>query len=929
VRVLLLHLSDIHIRGAQDHILKKAPLIAAAVQSLETDYVGCLVIVSGDIAAKGQSEEYALAQRFLADLHQELRTRLKIDIVSIVTLPGNHDCDFSTPQKIRTRILESLLADQSDLETDEIATILALPQENFRRFQKELRDCNISPSPVVETAFHSQYEIFFGDSIIQINALNTALMSQLQESPSKLHFPVTAVPSATDKAALSISSFHHPYQWLHPDNARQVRAAVETFSDLILTGHEHSASHRQIVLGTGENFTHIEAPVLQDAYNIHNSGFNFIVLDLAEKKQKSFEFTLHGLHYSMEEAEESHQWTDFSLNKIRTRSAFPLSVAHESLLDDPGVGLRSGDRTSIKLSDFYVYPDLREFDIDKPGSSQVRGEKVATVLAFETLVLVTGDTCSRKTALARNLCRAFHNRGELPLLLVAEKNLLYKDKIKKILNEAISSQYDASLVERYWQMDLSRRVLIVDNFERIASRTTQASFIDDLKKRFGRIIFVGADFATEMFDLSAAANFETKKYRIQPFGHLHRDNLVEKWLCINPDIDATALARKVVETTRTLNNVVGSGYVPAYPVYVLAILQACEAAIPVDTSISTHGYYFELLIRSALLSDATAKDYDVLTGYLAYIAFRMFSEKIKMFTNAEFRNVHTDYERRYDIQLSMERLQERLVIKRMLLKSNDTIEFKYPYIYNYFVASYLRDHLEDLEIRASVGLLADNTHRRTCSDILLFLAHLSKDRFVIDTLLARAERHYPNIEKVARFNEISSLGDVNKTVERLTYEDRDVRQTRKEFATVRDEMEESHVAIEEMSIEDEFNEVMAPVREVISALRTMQVIGQILKNYPGHLEADTKLRLAQGCYGIGARAWRSVYNLIIRDKEDIAKSVIATLQEKKSNVTLAMMQDSAEKAIWGLLLLCSFGFILGAALSRRPSTEQIRSLTRA
>ena len=33
---------------------------------------------------------------------------------------------------------------------------------------------------------------------------------------------------------------HHPYGWLEPVNARALRAAIETASDVVLTGHEHN-----------------------------------------------------------------------------------------------------------------------------------------------------------------------------------------------------------------------------------------------------------------------------------------------------------------------------------------------------------------------------------------------------------------------------------------------------------------------------------------------------------------------------------------------------------------------------------------------------------------------------------------------------------------------------------------------------------------
>jgi hypothetical protein len=69
----ILHLSDIHIRTAQDPILGKAQAIAASIYSSLPLASHVFTLISGDIAFSGKAEEYALASRFLSEIESAIR----------------------------------------------------------------------------------------------------------------------------------------------------------------------------------------------------------------------------------------------------------------------------------------------------------------------------------------------------------------------------------------------------------------------------------------------------------------------------------------------------------------------------------------------------------------------------------------------------------------------------------------------------------------------------------------------------------------------------------------------------------------------------------------------------------------------------------------------------------------------------------------
>ena len=202
----------------------------------------------------------------------------------------------------------------------------------------------------------------------------------------------------------------------------------------------------------------------------------------------------------------------------------------------------------------------------------------------------------------------------------------------------------------YEQLDPTRKVVIFDDsIEVRLQHYGGAPSLGELNGLFGRVVLLANDLTIDVGDLLDPQENHIPRLCIQPFGFVHRNELIEKWLAKSSDADEEVLARRAVEITRTMDQVISRGYVPAIPVYVLAILQAFEASITVDTKISTHGYYYELLIRSELLRGASNKETDVLTGFLSFLAYAVFTDEATEISIARSDEIQRDYQKRYDV----------------------------------------------------------------------------------------------------------------------------------------------------------------------------------------------------------------------------------------------------------------------------------------
>ncbi len=97
----IIHLSDIHFSSESNSVQQKLEFLYHA---LKDDFSNCLVVyvvVSGDIANYGKSQEYKVAKGFFTKLLELLLARYSSTQFKFVFVPGNHDCNFDLDTQAR------------------------------------------------------------------------------------------------------------------------------------------------------------------------------------------------------------------------------------------------------------------------------------------------------------------------------------------------------------------------------------------------------------------------------------------------------------------------------------------------------------------------------------------------------------------------------------------------------------------------------------------------------------------------------------------------------------------------------------------------------------------------------------------------------------------------------------------------------------
>ena len=914
MKTLILHLSYIHIAGQDDYITSFVSAIARSVRELNCEADECVIVVSGDVAQSGTVAEYVAAKSFFSAVSKAVSDVLGLRDPKWVIVPGNHDCSFRPEDHVmRETLLDAVRKDPTKGTDASMVKACTAPQANFFDFLQ-----SFSPPTSITTQLWYDYRISVGPHVLVFRCLNTAWMSSNPEAPGALLYPASVVPDPEDSAAIVITVFHHPSNWLEPNNRREFLRAIEKSADLVLTGHEHDAANYIKIDSTGIRSEYIEGAVLQDRRRAVPSGFNVLLLDLGRDEKVVAHFVANGDAYTRSSGDLLHQ--PFKRNRLCGRAEFAPSDAFRRFLDDPAVNLSHPAKDRITLSDIFVWPDFREISYTKKSKPLISAKSFLDRLKSSKRILLCGPDRSGKTALCKQLVEVLRTDAIVPVYVQCAESSLGPDHAVAIIESTFAKQYSRDDLTAYRQLPASRRAVILDGVHVLRlSRAAKIQMLTKLSQHAEYLILTADDMAQHVEDLvyskeSLASTVDFRPFELTQFGHIQRYTLVEKWLCIGVTA-AEGRARVGLEwplIARTIDTVIGKNFVPAFPVFILAILQTREAARPIDVRASTYGYFYERFVHDALT--AGAKDGDPVTKreYLARLAWSMYEKRDRSIGEGALRAFHAQYESVMQVRLPFVPFYRELLSADILSEEANYYVFKHDYMYYYFAASYISDRMGDAAVRQAVTEMSLSLHVEEFAYIMLFLAHLSRDPHVIDTMLARARSLYANIQPAELNDDVTFMGDGTGEIV-IGYVDDDVTITRRKLLARRDEYEECPAESNDIDLDDDATEPgsdgLDAVLKMNTAFKTLQILGQVLKNFAGAMEGPAKLQVASECYLLGLRVLGAAIGFM-RDNEDaVYTHMFQILKRECPDCRESTLLRKAEGAVFYFGQLFSYGII--------------------
>ena len=862
----ILHLSDIHFNDEEPNpVLDRTKQIADAFLSRLHEVAVPIVVVTGDIAFHGRADEYDLARRFLDELIADIAIgkQLGREAIPLILIPGNHDCDFTTEHSVRRNLVARLddLARDASQDTSTMQGLTSIQQQYFDFAQA------LSPAGTGNPLYRNltwAIDLSPFKNPVTFFCYNTAWVSQKKEKQGKLVFPLDAVPPSDTPNQLVVSIFHHPYNWLEASSSRKFRRAVEETSDVVLTGHEHDSE--VYTRRSRDQFAtqYVEGDVLQVGGSDH-SGFNVVQIELEDQRWQAAGFIWResdGLYAP----EEDSIWNQLERSK-RVRLNFEVTSEFAAHLGDPGANFTHPRKHRPTLRDLFVYPDV---DVTRPAKREVTefvsGQSLLNLVLEEHLCLFLGAPRSGKTALSKMFFSDLSSAGKVALLLPSSA---IRDSspgsLDKVIREAAKEQYGKAHEERFSQLAPESKVLIIDDFNRVplnaASRETLAGHL--LKRAETVILF--ADQSVE-FDTALGGEdlgFLSKGFRfcrIRELGHFRREHLIRRWLTLGAEetYEEDDTTFRVTEVGRTINTVLGRRLLPSHPIFVLTLLQILEAGQTPKTVTGSFGYIYETLIASALAKFGGTETIDTKFTYLNRLAYRMYKDGVRSLSEDASAEIASRYFEEYKVRMST-KMSSELLDSHILIGTPKGIEFRYSYLYYFFVAKYLQENIHDnedsAEIRHDLSELSSRLYNEDAANILMFYVYLTKDTVLIRQIVENAQNILAG-EAQCDFKDDVQFVTVSSGAPKLVYVETAKPAVRERYLKRLDDAEErdkkKQLAASAQS-EEGANDVQSLGGQLNAGMKTLAVVGQILRNFPGSLRGEVKEQMARESYKLGLR----------------------------------------------------------------------------
>ncbi len=906
---------------------------------MEVDVV--FLLVTGDTAYSGAKAEYQIA----TDFFNTLQIRLKEysgKPTHIIVLPGNHDCDFSNKENKARDSMVGLIQDKGEAVLDKsVLDLVTTVQTEYFEYAKQF---NSTASLVKDEKLLQVFHYEIGGKSLIINCYNTAFISQLNEAPGKMMMPVGLFPNkgTTEKADLVLSCFHHPLHWLNPDNRRVFKDYIERQSDMYFTGHEHESTKTVLNDLEANTVYYIEGDVLQDSWNSNNSGFNLITLDWHENLFKIENYKWKTDKYTNQSP--AAKWTAIERSLSKVKNPFELKKEFRKQLSDAGANFSHPRVSSISLEDIFIFPtlDLLDFTNTKDKETLYRpidSESIIKSLKHNIRIILQGPENIGKTALARVIYSHLHAKGMVPILIPGHriKNTGLEDFQKMLLN-LFHEQYDTKDDEFFLQLDKSKLVLIIDDFHRInlASVKFKGRMVANLVGFYENIILAGNELMTlediildEGVPQDLFSSFSL--YEIKEFGNTLRNRLINKWLLLGPQETMPDQERiaKLSQAESVLNTVTGKNIVPSYPIFLLTILQAIEMGNPTDLAASTFGHYYQFLIQKAFSS--TIRKQDEITSYhnyLSELAFYLFKNKTRTLDIAELKSFDLEYRSQFTIHTRIEDIIKNLIDAHIIHAYDNQYEFKYLYIYYFFISKYLSDNLDQPEIKVTISSLCKRNYRAEFANILLFLTHHSKDKFLLEEILTNARSILQSLVACKLEGDIEAINRLGGKLPKMVYNVKSVDEHRNALNEKKDKDERGELIKlnQELSTIPDLNEDVSEI-DILALMnqgfKTIEILGQILKNNYGKLSNSTLFQLVEETYLLGLRMLKVFFSIIEENTEFFTNSLSTFIADKKINDP-NRIESLAKQFLFRICGQISYGYV--KKVSDSLGTEKLENI---
>lgn len=543
---------------------------------------------------------------------------------------------------------------------------------------------------------------------------------------------------------------------------------------------------------------------------------------------------------SIPDEEQIHQSTDLKITKEFSDFLMSCDFIHETK-----------DKTVSDLDSFYIYPELRK---EKPESTSQRDisseDLITSIVKLPKNAVIAGENQSGRTSLCKKIFSALYNTGDYaPLYLKFdphEKGLI-NNKIDKALAEIYKYKTDGSYDNRI-------KYLIFDDFH-LLDNQEQSKYIDFVlgEKNIFTIIIVDSLFNGSVEKRKLIDYF--KSYTLIEFGHSLRNKLITKWIdfnCLENDNYCTQ-----DELSEYVDSTFIKGIIPFTPFYILTVLAARSGFVPLNGELTSKGHCYQALIYISLRKLNIPENFiGAFLNIFSNIAYHFFDNRMHCFTEDELKEFFINYSESYNVSFEFEYFVGKIKKSTVFYKNSiNQYTFFASYFFHYFVAKYLADNLSETCVENKIADLYNNLQSEDNAYIGIFIIHHTKDIKILDEVLVNTMVLYDDYSEISLTkDEMKHIDDYANSLNAQIIEKYDKSQTNREeyYKSIDDDKNQN------ASHSEEINKEFIDIKK---AIRTLEVIGHILKNHSGEIK---KPRLIE-CFTSALNAYRRICSRFISE----------------------------------------------------------------
>lgn len=908
----ILHMTDLHFKANDNIVLNRIDQIRDAIRIDILGLEKLYFVITGDIVNRGSKAGYSNAKMFIGSLKTKLEDINNKLNIKLIIVPGNHDCNFEYDNQVRKNSLKSIGYDTIG-EDDSVIDLCLKVQNDFWDFYNELIDV---PS---NRLFYQIIDKWDNNSIC-FNCLNTAWMSQEKEE-TNLFYPVKRLDNqeGMEKGKINISVFHHPIFWFTPsglhNNRKELQSFLEDTSSLILYGHEHEEEHKKsIELWSNRETLYFSGKILQDTVS-QNSGFQLLLVDSLNKNGQVKQYLWEGDLYIPQTPIDFQQNGERFYNK-----RFKHKIEFLDELNALRIPISIENNSNVRLPDFYVFPDLERAEMNNSDIDIFYdSEKLVNESSFSTCI-IEGENQSGKTSLMSMLYQKFVESNKYPLFI--DCKLFKSTDVDKVLKTAFLQQYNGNEIDfdRYLQYDKFKKVVLLDNLHDISFNTrTIKRIIENLENRFEKVILI----SNTLYGLISKIEAEFEKlvvFSLRPLGYKKRNKLIENYHKLSIPVSTITDELLLERTKQSFNQVeavLGDKLMPSYPIFVLSILQTMVFAKPTNYDQTSYGYCYHSLIHIALSKKANVENeyIDTYFNFLSEFALHLYKTNQSFFKETILVQFFINYQKDFHVGFSYDRLKGSLLDSRLIIIQDDEWKFSYEYIYYFLVARKLAELIGEKDGKEAVKYLCANLHREKNANILIFIAHHTKDDFLIEEATFTAMIPFEDIapitlERHGHFYDI--IKDIVKEISSDIIEaSSNPVESRNKMLDSRDRIErenEKHKdELDKIEENEDFTDFMMPF---FQAFRALDIVGQIIKNRKGSIPINQLIDMIVELYNTAFRTISFFGTSILEAKEDFIESLAGRVDDGDTNQKIEEKVNSFFQFVSLQICLGVFGKVI-------------------